>query len=102
MFNMVVIPSVIGIGIDNAVHIFHRYKHEGRGSIRLVIRTTGRAAFLASFTTAVGFGSSMISHNLGLRSMGFLAVIGIIATFLSATVFFPGMITLLEGRKKTC
>ncbi|MFQ5769237.1 MAG: RND family transporter, partial [bacterium] len=33
LFNIVVIPSVIGIGVDNGVHIYHRYKEEGAGSL---------------------------------------------------------------------
>lgn len=99
MFNLIVIPSVIGIGIDNAVHIFHRYKTEGEGSVLLVLRTTGTAALLASVTTGIGFGSSLISHHLGLKSLGTLAVIGISATFVASTVFFPCLLSLLERRK---
>ena len=96
MFNIVVIPSIIGIGIDNAVHIYHRYLNEGPGSVALVVRTTGAATFLASLTTAVGFGSSMISHNVGLQTLGSTAVVGITATFIAAVVFFPAFLSLVE------
>ncbi len=99
MFNIIVIPSVIGIGIDNAVHVYHRYRVEGPGSVDLVVRRTGVAAGLASLTTAVGFGSSLVCHGAGLRSMGSLAIIGIACTFVAATVFFPCLLVLLEGRK---
>jgi hypothetical protein len=98
MFNLVVLPSIIGIGVDNAIHIYHRYRVEGPGSVLLVIRHTGAAALLASLTTAVGFGSSMISHNLGLRSLGALAVIGIATTCVAAVVFFPSVLSLIERR----
>ena len=96
MFNVIVLPSVVGIGIDNAVHIYHRYQDEGPGSLLLVVRRTGVAALLASLTTAVGFGSSLVSHHLGLQSLGMLAILGICATFLSAVVFFPCLLSLLE------
>lgn len=96
MFNLVVVPSVIGIGIDNAVHIYHRYMAEGRGSVAFVLRNTGVAALLASMTTAVGFGASIISHNVGLKTLGTTAVMGIGATFLAAGVFFPAFLTLVE------
>ncbi|MBN2802469.1 MAG: MMPL family transporter [Deltaproteobacteria bacterium] len=99
MFNMIVFPSVIGIGIDNAVHILHRYKLEGKGSILFVLKNTGIAALLASFTTAVGFGSSMIAHNLGLKSMGVMAVIGITSTLFAAILVLPSILTLLEKHK---
>jgi predicted RND superfamily exporter protein len=96
MFNMIVLPSIIGIGIDNAVHIFHRYKEEGKGSIMFVVKNTGAAALLASLTTAVGFGSSLISHNVGLKTMGSLAIVGIGSTFAAAVIFFPALLTILE------
>lgn len=96
MFNLIVLPSLIGIGIDNAVHIFHRYREEGAGSLALVVRQTGLAALLASLTTAVGFGASLVSHHVGLRSMGWLAILGIACTFVAATLFFPAFLALRE------
>jgi len=96
MFNLIVLPSLIGIGIDNAVHIFHRYREEGPGSLALVVRHTGLAALLASLTTAVGFGSSLVSHHVGLRTMGWLAILGIACTFVAATLFFPAFLSLRE------
>lgn len=98
MFNMVVIPSVIGIGIDNAVHILHRYRQEGPGSIPFVLKHTGAAALLASITTAVGFGASIVAHNLGLKSLGFTAMLGIGVTFISAVFLLPSLLTLIEKR----
>jgi len=100
MFNMVVLPSVIGIGIDNAVHVFHRYETEGPGSLPLVIRNTGAAALLASLTTGVGFGSALISHHVGLGTLGLLAVVGIAVTFVADLLFFPCVLTLLERRRR--
>lgn len=96
MFNMIVLPSIIGIGVDNAVHIYHRYTEEGPGSLRKVIRTTGVAAFLASATTTIGFGAGLISHNAGLKSLGAMAIVGIGSVFLASTLFFPCFLTLLE------
>ncbi|MBW2278117.1 MAG: hypothetical protein JRF63_11520, partial [Deltaproteobacteria bacterium] len=96
MFNIVVLPSIIGIGIDNAVHIFHRYETEGLGSVPLVIRNTGAAALLASLTTGVGFGSALISHHVGLGTLGLLAVVGIGVTFVADVLFFPCVLTLVE------
>jgi len=90
--NSVMIPSVIGIGIDNAVHVYHRYRDEGPGSIGRVLRHTGSAAFLASATTAIGFGTLVIAHHGGLRSVGELALIGMGSTFMGTTLFFPALL----------
>jgi predicted RND superfamily exporter protein len=99
MFNLVVLPSIVGIGVDNAVHFYHRYRAEKSESLLSVVRRVGAAALLCSLTTAVGFGSSLISFNVGLQSLGALAVLGIAATFLSDIVFFPCLIRLLERRQ---
>jgi predicted RND superfamily exporter protein len=101
MYNMVVLPSLIGIGIDNAVHIYHRYRTEGRGTVPLVVKRAGFAAMLASATTAGGFGAIIISPNLGLKSFGKLAVLGITVLFLSTVLFFPSLLTLLERRHES-
>jgi hypothetical protein len=101
MFNIIVLPSIIGIGIDNAVHIYHRYENEGPGSVKLVIRTTGMAALLASLTTGIGFGASLVSHNVGLQTMGKLAMLGIGSTFIASTIFFPSLLLLIESISAT-
>lgn len=99
MFNMIVIPSVIGIGIDASVHFYHRYRTEGPGSSMFVLRHTGVAVFLASATTAIGFGSSLVCQHRGLQSLGTAAIAGIGATFVAAVLFFPAFLTLLENLK---
>jgi hypothetical protein len=100
MFNIVVIPSAIGIGIDASVHIYHRYTSEGPGSVVFVMRHTGAAVFLASVTTAIGFGSSLICHKVGLQTMGAAAIAGIGMTFLAAGFYFPSVLSLIEGRQR--
>ncbi|MDF1561480.1 MAG: MMPL family transporter [Deltaproteobacteria bacterium] len=94
--NGVMIPSIVGIGIDNAVHVYHRYRDEGRGSIGRLVRNTGSAAFLATTTTAIGFGTLVLAHHGGLRSAGELALIGMGACFIGTTVFFPALLWVME------
>lgn len=96
VFNLAVLPTVIGLGIDNAVHVQHRYAQEGPGSLAYVVSTTGSASFLASATTAIGFGAAITAHHLGVRSLGSLALIGFSCTFVSSTVFFPAVLRVLE------
>ena len=98
VFNMAVFPTVLGIGIDNAVHLMHRYDQEGRGSVLKVVLTTGAAAVLASLTTGIGFAATLIAHHNGIKSMGQLAVVGFAGSLLASTVLFPAVLRVLEGR----
>ena len=40
-YNLIVLPAVLGIGNDAGVHIVHRFREEGFGSIMSVLRSTG-------------------------------------------------------------
>jgi len=96
VFNQAVLATIIGVGIDNVVHIEHRYLEEGKGSVVKVMATTGSAAFLASLTTAIGFGATITAHHLGINSLGWLSIVGLSCTFVASTIFFPAVLRLLE------
>ncbi|HEX8435623.1 efflux RND transporter permease subunit [Archangium sp.] len=100
--NAVVLPNLLAIAVDNSVHLFHRYEEEGPGSLGHVVRHTGLAAVVATLSNAAGYGALLISHHAGLKSIGQIALLGVMCTFLGTTVFFPAMLALLErwkGRK---
>lgn len=99
LFNVVVLPTVVGIGIDNAVHILHGYDRLGRGSLGRVLATVGLAVALASLTTALGFGAMAIAHHVGIMMIGVLAVVGVSATFVATTVVVPSVLRVLENKK---
>ncbi|MGD2294721.1 MAG: MMPL family transporter, partial [Candidatus Aminicenantes bacterium] len=61
VMNVMGFPLIIGIGIDDGVHIIHRWRHEGKGKIWTVFSTTGKAILLTSLTTMLAFGSLIFS-----------------------------------------
>ncbi len=75
-FNMVVFPSLVGIGVDEGVHIHHRYREEGPGSLPFVVGRTGAAVTLTTVPTMVGYAGLALAHHPGLRASGILAVPG--------------------------
>jgi len=97
--NAVVLPSLLAIAVDNSIHLYHRYEEEGPGSLGHVVRHTGLAALVASISNGAGYGALLIASHQGLRSIGQLAVLGVVCTFLGTTVFFPALLALLERRK---
>jgi predicted RND superfamily exporter protein len=98
IFNMVVLPTVLGIGIDNGIHIYHRFCEEGRHHVRHVIRTTGGAAFLTTLTTMLGFAGTLTASNQGLQSLGLVACIGLFACMISSLTVFPALLQSIERR----
>ncbi|HMB00867.1 MAG TPA: MMPL family transporter [Spirochaetota bacterium] len=101
-FNVVsvmVLPLIIGIGIDDGVHILHRYRIEKK-HIPTVLQTTGKALFFTSFTTMVGFGSLMFAKYQGFVGMGLVLFIGIGACFLITIIIVPALLKLLDSKKR--
>jgi hypothetical protein len=100
--NAVVLPNLLAIAVDNSVHLFHRYEEEGPGSLGKVVRHTGFAAVVATLSNAAGYGALLVANHQGLRSIGQIALLGVVCTFMGTTVFFPALLALLErwkGRK---
>ncbi|MEL6770479.1 MAG: MMPL family transporter [Bacteroidota bacterium] len=97
-YNLVVLPAILGIGNDAGVHLVHRYREEGPGSIRRVLRSTGEHVAMGAITTMIGFAGLLLSFHPGLRSIGVLAVIGILATLAAALFFLPALLQWRENR----
>jgi predicted RND superfamily exporter protein len=100
MFNMVILPTVFGIGIDSSIHLVHRVREEGVGKMGLIANTTGSAAGMSAATTAIGFGSLALATNPGLRSIGVLAPVGIILCYLASVLLTCSLSTLWQGKSK--
>jgi predicted RND superfamily exporter protein len=97
--NAVVLPNLLAIAVDNSVHLFHRYEEEGPGSLGKVVRHTGLAAVVATLSNAAGYGALLVASHQGLRSIGQIALLGVVCTFLGTTVFFPALLALIERWK---
>jgi len=94
--NVIGIPMIVGIGIDDGVHILHRYRIEGFDKTPRVLLSTGKAVLLTSLTTMAGFGSLMISEYRGFIGLGALLVIGVGACFITTVLFIPSIISISE------
>jgi predicted RND superfamily exporter protein len=69
-FNLVVMPAVIGLGIDTSIHLWH-------GRDKQSLAATGKAALLSALTTVAGFSGLLAAHHAGLRSIGEVGVMAI-------------------------
>jgi len=98
IMNVMGLPMIIGIGIDYGVHILHRWRHEGKGKIRIVYSSTGKAILLTSLTTMLAFGSLVFSIWRGFGQLGGALFLGVGACFLTTVIVLPGIIGMLERR----
>jgi predicted RND superfamily exporter protein len=93
--NLVAVPLIIGVGIDNGVHIIHRWKLEGDLGMHVILRRTVRAILIASLTTMVGFGSLALASHRGMAGLGLLLLLGVGACLVTSTLVLPNLLLAL-------
>jgi len=87
VINVMGLPMIIGIGIDDGVHVVHRWLAEGKGNIFRVFASTGKAILLTSLTTMLAFGSLVFAIWRGYGSLGSALFLGVGACFLTTVLF---------------
>lgn len=93
--NVIVLPLLLGIGVDSGIHLVHRARAQAEQGIRghpLLVSTTGRAVFFSFATTMVSFGTLAFSTHRGVASLGLLLAIGMAITMFCNLVVLPALI----------
>lgn len=92
--NMIAFPLIVGVGVDNGVHVLHDYLARDRRQRYLLSRTIGRGILVAALTTVLGFGTLMIASHRGLVGLGLVLSLGVSCCTASALVFLPALLRL--------
>ncbi len=100
--NLIAVPVILGIGIDDGIHALHRFRHE-RGKVSERIRRSfsfvGRAILLTSLTTMIGFGSIAFYTMEGMASFGRALFMGVGVCFIATILVLPAMLRLTNREK---
>jgi hydrophobe/amphiphile efflux-3 (HAE3) family protein len=90
-----VLPLLLGVGIDDAIHMLHRYEgerrlgHAGGRAIDIAVTRTGRALLLTTLTTVVGFSSLVVSRSPTIQQFGLLAGFAMLTSFIVTLAVIP-------------
>ncbi len=96
--NVGILPMIVGIGVDDGIHMVKQYLDQPHRSAALVVRSTGAAVMLTSITTLAAFGTMAFSVNRGLASVGVISAIGVTACLLASIVTLPAALELHSRR----
>ncbi|MFC2108558.1 RND family transporter [Candidatus Bipolaricaulota bacterium] len=96
-------PLLIGIGVDNGIHILHRtmeeYNLRREGAIERGVGTTAISVIVTSLTTMLVFGSLLTARTPGLRMLGASALLGIGFALLFSLLFLPAALKVEGGKR---
>lgn len=93
------IPLIIGIGIDNGIHLVRRYRENERNEILVIAKASGAAIIQSNLTTIVGFGALMTSSFTPLAEMGLVTSLGVALALVGGLLLIPAVILLGERRR---
>jgi predicted RND superfamily exporter protein len=90
-FNIVVIPALLGMGVDNGVHYYRRWS-EKRGRVAKTQRELFEPLTVCTLTTMLGYSGMIFAHHPGIHSIGILACIGLSFIWGSSLFLLPGLL----------
>jgi hopanoid biosynthesis associated RND transporter like protein HpnN len=96
--NVIVLPMLIGMGIDNGVHLVHRHR-TNPAELDVLATSTARAVFFAALTTVLCFGSLGFASHRGMAAIGQMLTLGVAATLACYVVVLPAVLAWDDQRR---
>ena len=96
--NIIALPLLLGVGVDNGIHIVHRMRTEPPADGRVIATSTSQAIFVSGLTTIASFGNLAFASHLGMASMGQLLTLGMIVTLVSNADIATGAAVVAVSR----
>lgn len=93
-FNVIILPVIVGIGVDDGVHFYYHWLETG--SVGDTLRRVGASVTMTSVTSMVGFGGLAVTDYAGLASIGHLAICGISTTWVATLLIMPAALRLRQ------
>lgn len=95
--DVIVLPLLLGIGVDSGIHLVHRFRHEPPSSQGVLHTSTARAVLFSALTTLASFGSLGFSSHLGIASLGQLLTLGVAMMLVANLVVLPALLVWVGG-----
>ena len=94
-----VLPLIFGLGIDDGIHVVHRFLDDPAQPIRVAALSVGRAIAMTTLTTTASFLILLFTDHPGLETMAAVMLIGLPACLLASVTVLPAAGVLLLGRR---
>ncbi len=96
--NMISLPLMLGMGVDNGINIVYDFRRQ-TDKYRMS-PSTAVAVILNTLTTMVGFAVLMLADHRGLQSLGRVLTIGMSCCLVSSLVVLPAFLAWLTRNRR--
>lgn len=93
--NIIGLPLILGIGVDNGIHIVHRFAIAQKEFSMPFSITTNRGVIFSGLTTVCSFGNLAVSPHSGMAGMGVLLTVGVGVTLIVTIMILPALLDLI-------
>jgi hopanoid biosynthesis associated RND transporter like protein HpnN len=98
--DVIVLPLLLGIGVDSGIHLVHRARVTGGADANLLATSTARAVVVSALTTIASFGTLGFATHQGLATLGRLLTLGVGFTVVCNLVVLPALIVSQPFRER--
>jgi predicted RND superfamily exporter protein len=88
LMTLVVMPLIIGTGIDDGVHVLCRWKNVS-GDVKKTFSGIATPITVTTATSSLAFGSLILSSNPGFRDLGFIVMSGLVFCLVISMTVLP-------------
>jgi uncharacterized protein len=106
IFSIVFMPMLMGLGIDYGSYVIARYEEEKRAAgkdvreaLAQTFTATGPGIAITALTTALTFGTLVLTGSKGIAELGFIGGGSILLTFLATYLVLPVLLAVHERRR---
>ncbi|MHC4605858.1 MAG: efflux RND transporter permease subunit, partial [Planctomycetota bacterium] len=100
VMNLVAFPMVVGLGIDDGVHLAHLYRDARPDEFDKLLPVTLRAILLTTVTTLLAFGSLALTQNRGIASLGLVTGAGMVCCLIPSFFTLPAALHFMNRRRR--
>jgi predicted exporter len=93
-------PLIVGIGIDNGIHLVRRHLEMPGSDAKELLSASGAALIQTNLTTIVGFGALLSATIPPLAELGLVTAVGMAVTLLASVFIVPAILALGPRRQR--
>jgi len=97
--NIIALPLLVGLGVDNGIHVVHRMRTDPQAA-QLFNTSTLRAVLASGLTTVASFGNLAFSAHVGTASMGKLLALGLAISMAATLIVLPAWLKVYGSRAR--
>ena len=96
--NIIALPLLLGLGVDNGIHMVHRMRKLADSDSDFLKTSTARGVLFSALTTVFSFGTLIFLSHQGTASMGKLLTLGVLLTMATTLLLLPAFYLLRKKR----